>query len=346
LLLPRHEACSRNLRSVAAAVGKSLSLIQRWSARYAWTRRVWQSDREREECEGQEETKIGEEKKHQTKEKEQRDAIRAGVVLSLAAVQFILRITEADRNLEKMPIDELHALALRAFDALISLQAAERALIEVARKLSERPRRKSDNAETNKRKPVAFMIFPSPCGREHEPGTDQWPCESVTAYAAFLRYADRNSKRSIRRTAAECGKYPSQILRWFRRYEWEFRVSLLDDEVEESGDLSAEQRRVQRQFFEIDVSRTSLARIFEVIKARGAELKTLPFKTLVSLALRSAAKAGALQQGEQDAHHYWGGHRVALAGVYPRIEIPERSPDFRFLRKFFPESSAPDPNKQ
>jgi len=95
----------------------------------------------------------------------------------------------------------------------------------------------------------------------------------------------------------------------------------------------------------VDVSRGNLSRIFEAVSQRSAELKALPFKTVLALARRSAFKSPALQQSERQAHDYWGGHSVDSSGGHPQIQIPSRPPDFHFLKKYFRKRSTEVPPK-
>src|SRR5258706_361383 len=105
---------SRTLGNVARTLGKSVSLIRRWSALYQWTRRVWAADLEREEDAPKriEEAnrEVEENQKSAKKQKERRAAKSAAVTNSQAAIQFALRIAEVEQNLEKIPIENLHKL--------------------------------------------------------------------------------------------------------------------------------------------------------------------------------------------------------------------------------------------
>jgi hypothetical protein len=109
-------------RSVAQELGKSVTLVQRWSRRHGWQRRLaaWQQheDRVRAEARLVEAERVG-----------RRHARRAEIAIEAVmrpSLEVVTRLRREPGALADMPLDKLYALAVQASRALPGVVHAER----------------------------------------------------------------------------------------------------------------------------------------------------------------------------------------------------------------------------
>jgi hypothetical protein len=67
--------------------------------------------------------------------------------------------------------------------------------------------------------------------------------ETSKAFAAFVAYRGAGPDRSLRKTAAELGKHPTQLERWSRRHRWQVRIHAYETMVDRKRQADAERER-------------------------------------------------------------------------------------------------------
>jgi hypothetical protein len=312
---------ARSIRRVAESLRKSRTLLERWSARYAWVERA---HRFHARIERRRETA----RERELREASQREAaeadarIQARIACHTGIVASLLNSVNRFELLETMPLSKLWSLQLAASAALIEKQ---KACWEVVLGVSEVWIR---DAMQPRAATVDSGMDCDGCGW-HNAGFQRWPCEGAKAYAAFRLYAQQEKRHSLREVSGRVSRHTSQIERWSRRYRWAARIALRDARQRQQT-----QRRLRSAQLETYEAVQALSKSFETlmlnlstaVRQRRKEFEALDLVTLLKMSCQAARLLPAIHGCERDSR------LVVLAGSGIEMPIPPQTVGSRRAR--------------
>lgn len=325
----------RSLRAAAQALGKSKSLIERWSVRHRWMERTSHSDRINE----QEEMKAKEADAQKLHKQHLQGLNIAAVPRLKIAIALAQRGSEVDAYLHKVPIRSLYKLQLRALRGILCIHKAERKL--EAHVLSIDLGGSNVGGSLAESEPASLTFLWCRCKEDHDYGYPQWPCESAKAYAAFRIYRELGRRRSIRATASKAGLYPSQIERWASKHFWRHRAALYDQHIRNQipgSGITKERQLLRRQFKELEAKGHLLMKVLHTFDRRKHELDVSMLK-LLRMAMQAAPLLPRFQKEEIDARCWI--DEIERKGEKTILTLHAKSPKSKLLNEILSEEAIP-----
>jgi len=171
-----------------------------------------------------------------------------------------------------------------------------------------------------------IMVRECMCEHPHEIDYHRFPCETSRAFAAFGVYRDLGEKRSIRRTAAECGTVASQVQKWAQRHQWSARARIFDAECKpsvESAELEQLRKKLLEALHNAEAAQAVAMQILSMNVRRAKELETIDIRDLLGLALLAAFNLKVVQRAELEAYASLLGAELRRVGEKTYLTLPE-----------------------